>query len=310
MAIQWYPGHMHKAQKQIKEVMPKIDLIIEVLDARIPYSSENPMVASLRGDKPCIKVLNKSDLADPDVTAAWQLHFEQEQGVKAIPLCTLQGNQTQDLLALCRTMLPNKGGVDKPIHTMICGIPNVGKSTLINALAGRQIAKTGNEPAVTKAQQRIRLEGNIILSDTPGILWPKFDNVASGYRLAATGAVKDTAMDYDDVAAFACEYLLQAYPDALKQRYKLEQLPESEIVLMEEIGRRRGCLVRGGQVDYVKAATIILNELRDATIGRISLETPTMVAVEKIETEKLIAEKEEKKKFIAEQQKKKKRRRR
>ncbi|GGB12037.1 ribosome biogenesis GTPase YlqF [Agarivorans gilvus] len=310
MAIQWYPGHMHKAQKQIKEVMPKIDLIIEVLDARIPYSSENPMVASLRGDKPCIKVLNKSDLADPDITAAWQLHFEQEQGVKAIPLCTLQGNQTQDLLALCRSMLPNKGGVDKPIHTMICGIPNVGKSTLINALAGRQIAKTGNEPAVTKAQQRIRLEGNIILSDTPGILWPKFDNVASGYRLAATGAVKDTAMDYDDVAAFACEYLLQAYPEALKQRYKLEQLPESEIELMEEIGRRRGCLVRGGQVDYVKAATIILNELRDATIGRISLETPAMVAIEKIETEKLVAEKEEKKKLIAELQKNKKRRRR
>uniref|UniRef100_UPI003D01279C ribosome biogenesis GTPase YlqF n=1 Tax=Agarivorans sp. TaxID=1872412 RepID=UPI003D01279C len=253
---------------------------------------------------------NKSDLADPDITAAWQVHFEQEQGVKAIPLCTLQGNQTQDLLTLCRSMLPHKGGVDKPIHTMICGIPNVGKSTLINALAGRQIAKTGNEPAVTKAQQRIRLEGNIILSDTPGILWPKFDNVASGYRLAATGAVKDTAMDYDDVAAFACEYLLQAYPEALKQRYKLEQLPESEIVLMEEIGRRRGCLVRGGQVDYVKAATIILNELRDATIGRISLETPAMVAIEKIETEKLVAEKEEKKKLIAELQKNKKRRRR
>ncbi|GAB1621549.1 ribosome biogenesis GTPase YlqF [Agarivorans albus] len=310
MAIQWYPGHMHKAQKQIKEVMPKIDLIIEVLDARIPYSSENPMVASLRGDKPCIKVLNKSDLADPKTTALWQEYFEQEQGVKAIPLCTIQGNQTQDLLKLCRSMLPNKGGVDKPIHTMICGIPNVGKSTLINALAGRQIAKTGNEPAVTKAQQRIRLDGNIILSDTPGILWPKFDNVASGYRLAATGAVKDTAMEYDDVAAFACEYLLQAYPEQLKARYKLEELPESEVVLMEEIGRKRGCLVRGGQVDYVKAATIILNELRDATIGRITLETPEMVAVEKVETAKIVAEKEERKKMVEELQKAKKRQRR
>ncbi|WP_026970705.1 ribosome biogenesis GTPase YlqF [Aliagarivorans marinus] len=308
MAIQWYPGHMHKAQKQIKEVMPKIDLVIEVLDARIPFSSENPLIHKLRGDTPCIKVLNKSDLADPELTERWRQHLEQEKGVRAIPLCTIKGNQTQQLLDLCRSMLPNKGTVDKPIHTMICGIPNVGKSTLINTLAGRIIAKTGNEPAVTKAQQRIKLEGNIILSDTPGILWPKFDNESSGYRLATTGAVKDTAMDYDDVAAFACEYLIGAYPELLKARYQLDELPEYEVELMEVIGAKRGCLVRGGHVDFVKVATIILNELRDGTIGEITLETPEMAVTEQAAVDEMLARKAEEEEQNG--KKKKKRRRR
>jgi ribosome biogenesis GTPase A len=309
MAIQWYPGHMHKAQKQMKEVMPTVDLIIEVLDARIPYSSENPLVSTLRGDTPCIKVLNKSDLADPELTAAWVVALEEEQGVKALPLSTLQPGQTKQLLDLCRAMVPNKGTADKPIHTMICGIPNVGKSTLINTLAGRMIAKTGNEPAVTKAQQKIRLEGSITLLDTPGILWPKFDNIASGYRLATTGAVKDTAMSYDDVAAFAAEYLLEAYPELLRRRYGLDVLPEGEVEFLEAMGLKRGCLVRGGHVDFVKAATIFLNELRDGTLGLITLETPTMVAVEKVQTEALIIVREAEKKAKLELRNKKRKRR-
>lgn len=309
MAIQWYPGHMHKAQKQIKEVMPTVDLVIEVLDARIPYSSENPMVSSLRGDTPCIKVLNKSDLADPELTQAWVSHLEQEQGVKALPLTTLQPGQTKSLLQLCRQVVPNKGTADKPIHTMICGIPNVGKSTLINTLAGRTIAKTGNEPAVTKAQQKIRLEGYITLLDTPGILWPKFDNVSSGYRLATTGAVKDTAMSYDDVAAFAAEYLLEAYPELLRSRYDLDILPESEVEFLEALGHKRGCLVRGGHVDFTKAATILLNEFRDGTLGQITLETPVMVEAEKKQVEVMLAAKAEEKK-AKEQARNKKRRRR
>ncbi|RKF13184.1 ribosome biogenesis GTPase YlqF [Alginatibacterium sediminis] len=292
MAIQWYPGHMHKAQKEIGEIMPGVDVIIEVLDARIPYSSENPMVSSLRGDKPCIKVLNKSDLADPELTQAWQAHLEKERGIKTFAIsCAQQPQMASQLLKLVRQTVPNKGSADKQINALICGIPNVGKSTLINILAGRIVAKTGNEPAVTKAQQRIRLDGHIVLRDTPGMLWPKFDNEASGYRLAVTGAVKDTAISHDEVAAFAAEYLLLAYPTLIKERYGFESLPESEIELLEEIGRKRGCLVRGGHIDFTKVSTIVLNELRDATLGRITLESPEMAVAEQAAVDIMLAEK-------------------
>ncbi|MBL4816691.1 MAG: ribosome biogenesis GTPase YlqF, partial [Shewanella sp.] len=208
MAIQWYPGHMHKARKEIEEVMPQVDLVIEVLDARIPYSSENPVISTLRGDKPCIKLLNKSDLADPEVTQRWIEYLEREQGVKAMAITTLQAAQVKKIPDLCRKFVPNRDKLEKDIRTMIMGIPNVGKSTIINTLAGRMIAKTGNEPAVTKVQQRINLRNGIVLSDTPGILWPKVDNEKSSYRLAITGAIKDTAMEYEDVAMFAAEYFL------------------------------------------------------------------------------------------------------
>lgn len=170
MAIQWFPGHMHKARKEIAEVMPQVDLVIEVLDARIPYSSENPMVTSLRGNRPCIKLLNKSDLADPEITQRWIDYLEQEQGVKAMAITTLQAAQVRKVPELCRKLVPSRDKIEKDIRTMIMGIPNVGKSTIINTLAGRVIAKTGNEPAVTKTQQRINLKNGIVLSDTPGIL--------------------------------------------------------------------------------------------------------------------------------------------
>ncbi|QSX42252.1 ribosome biogenesis GTPase YlqF [Shewanella cyperi] len=292
MAIQWYPGHMHKARKEIAEAMPQVDLVIEVLDARIPYSSENPTVTQLRGDKPCIKLLNKCDLADPEVTARWIEFLEQEQGVKAMAITTLQpGMLKTSIPDLCRKLVPSRDKVEKDIRTMIMGIPNVGKSTIINTLAGRVIAKTGNEPAVTKAQQRINLKNGIVLSDTPGILWPKVDNEASSYRLAVTGAIKDTAMEYEDVALFAAGYLRQAYPEAVMARYKLDEMPADDMGLLEAIGRKRGALRPGGHIDLHKASELLLHEFRSGKIGLLSLETPEMAKAEQAEVERILAEK-------------------
>ena len=295
MAIQWFPGHMHKAHKQIKEVLPQVDIIIEVVDARIPYSSENPLISHIREKTPCIKVLNKSDLADPEITAQWITYLEQEQGIKALAITTTKPEQVHQITKLCEQMLPNRLSQDKQIRAMIMGIPNVGKSTIINILADRIIAKTGNEPAVTKQQQRIRLPSGIMLSDTPGFLWPKIENVNSGYRLAVTGAIKDTAIEYEDIAYYAAEYLLEAYPERLKERYELETLPQSDHELMEAIAQRRGCLRAGGHFDIYKVSTILLNELRSGALGPLSVETPEMAIVEKIAVEKLMAEQAENK---------------
>lgn len=294
MAIHWYPGHMHKAQKQIKEVLPQVDLLIEVLDARIPYSSENPAITSLRGDKPCIKVLSKSDLADPELTTAWQEYLEREKGVKSMSLTTDQPGKMRSLIDLCRKMLPEKDAGCKTIHTMIVGIPNVGKSTLINTLAGRTIAKTGNEPAVTKSQQRINLGSGIILLDTPGILWPKVENPKSSYRLATTGAIKDTAMEYDDVGFFAAEYLLKAYPERLKERFQLDDLGGSELEFLELAAARRGAVGAGGRTNLHKICEILINELRSGMLGRITFESPEMIEQEHIEIAQAQAEKEAK----------------
>lgn len=271
---------MHKAGKEIKEILPQVDLFIEVLDARIPFSSENPMLASIRGEKPCIKVLNKSDLADPDVTQIWQVYLEQEKGVKTLALTTLHPDRTKLLTELCLKILDAKAGSTRLIHALIMGIPNVGKSTLINILAGKTIAKTGNEPAVTKAQQRINIGHNITLLDTPGMLWPNLENKNTGYRLAVTGAIKDTAIAHDDVAFFALEYLMKRYPERLSERFQLEQLPKDEWDLMTQIGQKRGCLRAGGKVDMDKVAKILLSELRAGSMGAISLETPEMMEVE------------------------------
>ncbi len=295
MSIQWFPGHMNKARKQVEEILPQIHLIIEVLDARIPFSSENPMIAKLRGDKPCIKVLTKSDLADPVMTERWIDYLDKKKGVKALALTTQQPEKTQRLIDLCRKMLPEKDRGHNDIHVMIMGIPNVGKSTLINTLAGKTIAKTGNEPAVTKGQQRINLRNGIMLFDTPGMLWPKVESEKGSYRLATTGAIKDTAMSYDDVAFFAADFLLKHYPQLLKTRYQLDQLPNTEIEFLETIGIKRGCLRAGGKVDLEKISTILLNELRAGTLGRITLESPEETERETVIVEQLIAEKAAKK---------------
>ncbi|PWQ98275.1 ribosome biogenesis GTPase YlqF [Leucothrix arctica] len=289
MHIQWFPGHMHKAAKQVREALPEVDILIEVLDARIPFSSQNPMIAEIIGDKPCIKLLNKSDMADPEMTAIWQEYFEKNDNVRTIATNVKGSGQLRQITDLCHRMVPNKGraGDHRVINAMIIGIPNVGKSTLINGLAGRTIAKTGNEPAVTKQQQRIKLEHGIILIDTPGMMWPKIDHENSGYRLAATGAIKETATDNTDVAFAVAEYLLEAYPERLVDRYKLESVPESEIELLEAIGRLRGSLRSGGSILLEKVSNILISELRSGFLGPITMEDPARV--EKEQTEVVIA---------------------
>lgn len=281
-SIQWFPGHMNKARNEVKEIMPQMDVIIEVLDARIPYSSENPMVAALRGEKPVIKILNKADLADPDMTQAWMDYFEQEDGVKALAFDDNKAADVHRIISLCKKLMPNKAGTGRQIKAMILGIPNVGKSTIINTLAGRTVAKTGNEPAVTKSQQLIKLDDDIMLYDTPGMLWPKVENANSGYRLAATGGIRDTAFDFDDVAGYTVDYLLQAYPELLKTRYKINELPKTDWEFFEIAGRNRGLLKKGGVVDTYRMSEILVNELRSGTLGRISLETPDMRETEEL----------------------------
>lgn len=292
--INWYPGHMHKASKEMRKTIPQVDLIIEILDARIPFSSENPMLADIRGDKPCIKVLSKSDLADPVITQQWQDYLEQEKGVKTIAVTTEEPEKMHGLLGLCHKMVPIKANGSERLEAMIMGIPNVGKSTLINNLAGRMIAKTGNEPAVTKHQQRIKLEQGIVLLDTPGVLWPKLENKHGGYRLAITGAIKETAISNDDIAMYAVDYFRRHYPELLKARYHLDELPEDELPLLEMIGAKRGCLRAGGRVDLDRAAKILLTEFRDCTIGNITLETPAMMEQELIEMAVIREQKEAK----------------
>ncbi|WP_375177268.1 ribosome biogenesis GTPase YlqF [Marinobacter mobilis] len=280
MAINWFPGHMHKARKEIKKIMPQMDLIIEVLDARLPFSSENPLVPALRGDTPVIKILNKRDLADPEVTARWTAYLERERGVRAITLTHNQRQEALDILRLAGEMTAGHDRQKSALRVMILGIPNVGKSTLINTLAGRPVARTGNEPAVTKAQQVIKLPDNILLYDTPGFLWPKLSPEACGYRLAVSGAIRSAVIDYEDVALFAAEYLLAAYPDILTERYDLDPLPRDGIAVMDAIAERRRFFGRGGIPDLHKVAEVLLNELRSGKLGAVSLETPEMVEEE------------------------------
>nr|WP_296402407.1 ribosome biogenesis GTPase YlqF [Psychrobacter sp.] len=298
-SIQWFPGHMNKARNEIKEIMPEMDVVIEVIDARIPFSSENPMVAALRSNeagfqKPVIKILNKADLADPELTQIWLEQLEQQSQVKAIACDDNKANDVKRIVQMCKDLIPNKVGTGRQIKVLIMGIPNVGKSTLINTLAGRSIARTGDEPAVTKSQQLIKIDDDIMLYDTPGMLWPKIENPNSGYRLAATGGIKDTAFDFSDVAGFTAEYLIKAYPQLLKERYKIDDLPQTDWEFFELAGRNRGFLKKGGVVDTYRMSEILINELRSGQLGRITLETPTMREDEDKFVEALRAQAEEK----------------
>ncbi|GAA6133228.1 ribosome biogenesis GTPase YlqF [Oceaniserpentilla sp. 4NH20-0058] len=280
MAIQWFPGHMHRARKQITEMMPQIDLVIEVLDARLPYSSENPLIPELRSGKPCLKLLNKADLADPARTQEWLDFFNNQPNTKAMALTGLDKKQVKAITQFCLNMLPDRQEKKQAIRTMIVGIPNVGKSTLINTLAGRTVAKAGNLPALTRHPQQIKINDGIVLSDTPGILWPKIHNISSGFRLAASGAVRDTALDYFEVAEFTGKMMLELYPNTIKERYKLSDLPETGEQLIDAIGRKRGCLRAGGIVDMHKAAELLIHELRSSKLGKITYETPPMMLAE------------------------------
>jgi ribosome biogenesis GTPase A len=279
MAIHWFPGHMATAKRDIRNAMPDVDLLLEVLDARIPFTSQNPMVDALGRDKPRIKVLNKADLADPAITDAWLAHLATVPGVRA---CAIQANQPGRARALLdaatadvrRSLLPVDRSPSRRVQVMVLGVPNVGKSTLINALAGRTIAKTGDKPAVTKGTQRVDDVGDFVLLDTPGFLWPRLSPAACGYRLAITGAIAETAFDYEDLALFAGRFLLAAYPAGLRSRYGLASLPDDPAALLDAIAARRGCLGRGGVVDRPKVATLLIREFRQGLLGRISLETP------------------------------------
>lgn len=285
---------MHKANKDMTKVLPDVDLIIELLDCRLPFSSQNPSIAKLSQNKPTIKVLSKSDLADPEITAQWQAYFEKNDSVKTLLTTLEQGDKAQKLLQLCHKLVPIRSKAKFNILAMITGIPNVGKSTLINAVAGRKVAKTGDEPAITKGMQKIKIADGIMFLDTPGILWPKIHNENSGYRLAAAGSIKDTAIEVEDIAMYLSEFLLQHYPQALKDRYEFDSLPATDIQFLEALGAKRGCLRGGGRVDYEKVSSILVNEFRAGMLGKISLETPAMVVVEELVVARKQREKEEK----------------
>lgn len=272
--INWFPGHMAKARRQISEIMPKIDVVIEMLDARIPHASMNPLLTKIRRDKPVLRLLNKADLADPAVTRQWQQFLQQERNLRVTPICLHEKRQVAQVPEHCRRLAPHRGGLAKPVRAVVIGIPNVGKSTLINGLAGKKIARVGNEPAVTRNQQRIQLAQDFILLDTPGIMWPSPESLLGGYRLAATGAIRDTAVEYEDIALFTVDFLLQRYPEALLQRYALASpLPDTALDCLASIAEQRACR-KGGDVDWHKVSEIVLQDLRGGKFGAISLEEP------------------------------------
>lgn len=281
MTIRWYPGHMSKAHEQISELIRKTDVIIEILDARLPFSSSNHLLEELRRNKPCIKVLNKHDLADPAVTTSWVRSFQTVSGVRALPLSAKQLSEAKPLIQLCKHLVPKRGNPGYPVRAMVVGIPNVGKSTLINTLAGKCMAKVGDKPAITVRAQQIDLRNGIHLFDTPGLLWPEMSDQIGAYRLATSGAIGANALDYTNVGLFAAEFMLRRYPELLKTRYKLAELPTDPYGLIEAIGRCLGCLMRGGGVDLHRAAEAFLRELRAGKIGRISLEEPETAALDR-----------------------------
>ncbi|MDP2228815.1 MAG: ribosome biogenesis GTPase YlqF [Moraxellaceae bacterium] len=291
MSINWFPGHMNKAIREIRDILPKVDLVIEIVDARLPYSSANPVIEQFRAGKPCLKLLSKSDLADPAITAQWLAHLEKDASVRAMAITTEHPEQIRRLAETCKRLPGVKPDALGNVTALITGIPNVGKSTLINTLAGRPIAKAGNEPAVTQAQQRIDLRNGFVLIDSPGILWPKIENANSGYRLALSGAIKATAIRDDDVGVFAADFFLKTYPALMRERFKLDELPIGGVELLEVAGRQRGCLGSGGHVDFNRISTILINEFRSATLGLISLETPEIAEAEKIVVARVMAEK-------------------
>ncbi|NHN28404.1 ribosome biogenesis GTPase YlqF [Paenibacillus agricola] len=286
MTIQWFPGHMTRARREIQAKLKLIDVVIELLDARIPLSSRNPMIDEILQSKPRLVLLNKHDLADPAVTAKWVAYFA-DRGLQALPVDSTNGNQLKDIASRCRELFAakiatqiRKGINPRAVRALIVGIPNVGKSTLINKMAGRKIALTGDKPGVTKGQQWIKVGSEMELLDTPGILWPKFEDQQVGMRLAATGAIKEELLHISDIALFLVRYLASHYGSSLQERYGIEKLPEdmkdtdAVIAIMEEIGRKRGALLSGGRVDLEKASLTIIREARAGKMGRISLESP------------------------------------
>ena len=279
--VQWFPGHMKKAKDIIVNNLKLVDVVIELLDARIPYSSANPMLQEIIAGKPRLVALNKSDLADREITKKWLAYFR-KQGTPAVAVDAPQGRGIKQLVAmteeLARPMtekLVAKGAKARAARVMILGIPNVGKSSLINRLAGSNKAKTADRPGVTRAKQWIRLGGNLELLDTPGILWPKFEDMTAGLKLAFTGAINDEAVDRELIMGVFLQTMAAMYPERLQERYKLsDELPKEPHELLELIGRKRGCLVKGGIVDTDKAQRIVMTDFRSGKLGTVSLDMP------------------------------------
>ena len=302
MAVQWFPGHMHLTKKTLEERIKHIDVVIEMVDARLPGSSANPMLATLTSKRPSLKVLNKQDLADPARTALWLAHYNGRSGTRAIALDTTDGNAAKRLIAPCRELAPTRGdSLARPLRVMICGIPNVGKSTLINRLVGKSSAKAADEAGVTRNEQRLVLDDAFYLYDTPGMLWPRIIVAQSGYNLAASGAVGRNAFDDQEVALELLDYLKPSYPALLAARYGLKDVASLDSdELLEAIGRSRGALQAGNKVNLQKAAELLIHDFRSGALGRISLESPEEYARWLAEGKKLDAERQLRKEELAE----------
>ena len=286
MAIQWYPGHMTQARKKAEETMEFMDIVIEVLDARVPEASHNPVINEMRlfRQRPNLKILNKSDLADPKATEAWLNYFNKQPNTKAVALSCKKPGEANKILKHCLALAPHRGTHLKPLRMLIMGIPNVGKSTLMNALLNRRVAKVGDEPAVTKSQQRFDLSETMSITDTPGMMWPKIQYESDGYMLAASHAIGRNAVIDEDVAIFLANNLLKNYPELLNARYKLDTIKHEGaflevskmdgVDLLEAIAKRRSYKRHDGLYDMEKTAVAFLTDYRSGAIGRISLETP------------------------------------
>ncbi len=276
MTIQWFPGHMSLARKKAAETMEWVDVVIEVVDARLPEASSNPMIKTLREhrQRPALKLLNKADLADPAATKSWLDFYNQQNGVKAVALSCKKPADVARVTGYCQSIAPHRNDNTKPLRMMIMGIPNVGKSTLMNALVKRRVAAVGDEPAVTKSQQSFDLNTGMTITDTPGLMWPKIQYSSDGYMLAASHAIGTNEVMEEEVAAFLGDILIARYPKLLTARYGFATAGMDGPALIEAVAKRRGCLIKGGGLDLEKASLILLDDYRSGTLGRISLETP------------------------------------
>lgn len=279
MEFQWYPGHMSKAKRAMQEDLKLINVIIELVDARVPLSSKNPDIDPMANGKSRIILLNKCDLADAAVTAQWKKYYE-KKGFFVALVNSKQGKGVKQVNEVIQSACKEKierdrrrGILNRPIRAMIVGIPNVGKSTFINSFAGRACTKTGNKPGVTKGKQWIRLNKNVELLDTPGILWPKFEDQTVGLRLAFIGSIKDELSNQYELCLLLIKYLQEHYPEAVPKAYQIEA-DDSEVVLLERVAKRRGCLKAGGEYDLDKAANYVIDDFRNGRLGAISLEQP------------------------------------
>jgi len=300
MAISWYPGHMHKANKEMAAIIKKIDVVVEVLDARMPHASSNPLLKEMRQGKPCLRILNKADLADPAITRQWLTWFNREPLTMATTSSKDNRICAKDVVFLAGKLLrkaaagrqseqpaASSGNPDldalrawkqenKKQHIMIVGIPNVGKSTIMNQILGKKVARTGNEPAVTKGQQRVRLNDNWYLVDTPGVLWPRLEDQDAAYRLALSGAIRNTAIEFTDVALFSAQLLLEQFPRQLQQRYDLAELPATGEAFLQQLAHARGCLRKDGDVDWNKVSELLIHDYRAGRFGPMTLERPPL----------------------------------